>query len=158
MERRVGFSIDTLDGKTILAHINFRSPHRVGKYGVRLETIDQIAVPSLMIQDPGCILVIDEIGKMECLSALFRKSVLRILDSPQVLLGSIALKGDSFIRQIRLRKDIMLINVNPGNRNQLVDQILETIHQVCMTPPNLYTAGRQRWRSPRSNSLSLLPE
>ena len=131
MGRRVGFSIETLDGKTtVLAHTDFRSPHKVGKYGVRLEAIDKMAVPSLEVQNPGCILVIDEIGKMECISALFRKSVLNILDSPQVLLGSIALKGDAFIREIRARNDILIFEANSGNRNQLVGYISETIRRV----------------------------
>jgi nucleoside-triphosphatase THEP1 len=43
--RRVGFSITTLCGKQgVLAHASSKSPVRVGKYGVNVEAIDQMAV------------------------------------------------------------------------------------------------------------------
>ena len=69
--KRVGFSIITLDGKKgVLAHQNIRSRCRVGKYGVNLDDIDRIAVPSIIPMKPDEIVLIDEIGKMECLSPL----------------------------------------------------------------------------------------
>ena len=71
--RRVGFSITTLDGQQgILAHIDIRSHIRVGRYGVNIRDIEKIAVPSMRPENDNVILVVDEIGKMECLSGLFR--------------------------------------------------------------------------------------
>jgi len=71
--RRVGFSITTLDGQQgILAHIDIRSHIRVGRYGVYIRDIEKIAVPSMRPENDNVILVVDEIGKMECLSGLFR--------------------------------------------------------------------------------------
>jgi nucleoside-triphosphatase THEP1 len=47
--RRVGFSINTLDGREgILAHQNIKSRFRVGKYGVNLKDIDSVAVPAMI--------------------------------------------------------------------------------------------------------------
>jgi nucleoside-triphosphatase THEP1 len=66
--RRTGFKITTLQGREgILAHDRTRSKMRVGKYGVNLEDLDGIAAPSMIPSSPGQIIVIDEIGKMECL-------------------------------------------------------------------------------------------
>ena len=46
--RRVGFDIVTLDGRTAaLSHVNMKGGHRVGKYGVDLEGIDSVAVPAM---------------------------------------------------------------------------------------------------------------
>ena len=77
--RRVRFSINTLDGKQgVLAHQNIRSKYRVGKYGVNLEDIDHIAVPSMVSQNEEMMVIIDEIGKMECFSSFFKETVIRI--------------------------------------------------------------------------------
>ena len=117
-ERRVGFSITTLDGKTgVLAHQSLRSKFRVGKYGVNLEDLDQIAVPSMLPSIPAQIVVIDEIGKMECFSRLFKETLLRVLSSENQVIGSIAIKGDHFIQSIKKREDVSLISITEKTRD-----------------------------------------
>ena len=128
--RRLGFSITTLDGKRgILAHIDVKGRHRVGRYGVNLPDIDRIAVPSLIPENEMVVVVVDEIGKMECLSALFRRVIIEVLDSPNWVVGSIALKGDGFIGGIRKRPDTHLITVSESNRNTLVEEIPEILSE-----------------------------
>ena len=55
---------------------------RVGKYGVHLDALDQIAVPSVVPSEPDQIILIDVNGKMECLSPFFRETLVKPLDSP----------------------------------------------------------------------------
>lgn len=119
---RVGFSITTLDGKKgLLAHKDTKSRFRVGKYGVNLDHIDQIAVPSMLPAKAEEIVVIDEIGKMECFSPLFRQTLVKVLDSENPVIGSIALKGDQFIEMVKEREDVLLVHVTEKNRDELVD-------------------------------------
>jgi nucleoside-triphosphatase THEP1 len=121
-DRRVGFSITTLDGKKgVLAHQDTRSRFRVGKYGVNLDHIDQIAVPSMLPGKVDEIVVIDEIGKMECFSPLFRQTLVKVLDSENPVIGSIAVKGDKFIQRVKKREDVLLVHVTEKNRDELVD-------------------------------------
>ncbi len=68
------------------------------------------------------LVVIDEIGKMECYSRLFQDTLIRILDSGNPVLGSIALIGNSFIEGIKKRKDILLIRVLGNNRDTLFEK------------------------------------
>jgi len=118
--KRVGFSIETLDGKEgVLAHEKIKGRYRVGKYGVNLNDIDQIAVPSMLPTRSDRIIVIDEIGKMECFSPLFRQILMKILDSDNPVIGTIAQKGDRFIQKIKERDDILLIHVSEKNRDEL---------------------------------------
>ena len=120
--KRVGFSITTLDHRTgVLAHQRIKSRCRVGKYGVNLKDIDRIAVPSMVPQQPGMIVVIDEIGKMECFSRLFKDTLIDILDSHHRLIGSIAVKGDRFIQKIKAREDVLLARVTEQNRDELAN-------------------------------------
>ncbi len=122
--QRVGFAITTLDGKEgLLAHRETRSRIRVGEYGVNLEALEQIAVPSLIPSKPDQIIIIDEIGKMECFSPLFRQTLVKALDSPNPVIGSIALKGNPFIETIKKRPDVLLVMVNESNRGSLVESL-----------------------------------
>ena len=73
---RVGFSIKTLDGKQgMLAHKEIESPFKVGQYGVNVDDIDRVAVPSMIPAKEDQMIVIDEIGKMECFSIFFIKGI-----------------------------------------------------------------------------------
>ena len=125
-DRRVGFSINTLDRKEgVLAHEQIKSRWRVGKYGVNLSDIDRIAVPSMMPATSDQLVVIDEIGKMECFSELFKKTLEGVLDSDLQVIGSIAMKGDRFIQKIKERSDVLLVTVTPQNRDELVNMYLK---------------------------------
>jgi len=116
--KRVGFSITTLDGKEgVLAHVNMKGRFKVGKYTVNLLDIDQIAIPSMMPSTPDDVVVVDEVGKMECFSPIFKQVLVKLLDSDYQVIGSIAQKGDKFIQEIKARDDVLLFNVSAENRD-----------------------------------------
>src|SRR4030042_3600001 len=69
---RLGFEIVTLAGDAaLLSHTDFPGPHRVGKYGVSLENFHRVALPALKVIPGVDLIVVDEVGKMECLSPRF---------------------------------------------------------------------------------------
>lgn len=123
---RKGFNIITLDGKKgILAHCRLKSPCRVGKYGVSITDLETTAVPA--IQPPGgsdSIIVIDEIGKMECYSKTFVEALYYALDSGSRILGVIKKKGNSLVNAIKQREDVELVEVTLKNRDELPGQII----------------------------------
>jgi len=126
--KRVGFSIKTLDGKEgVLGHEDSESRVRVGKYGIDLEAIDRIAVPSMIPSKPEQIVIIDEIGKMECLSPLFRETLIKTLNSGNTVVGSITFKGGPFIETIKKRPDVFLVRVDEKNRDFLADSLCQQI-------------------------------
>ena len=128
--RRVGFSITTIGGRDgVLAHIDIHSDHRVGKYGVNLEDFDEIAVTSMKPANKNMVVIIDEIGKMECLSALFRQTLLTVLDSENTVVGSIAMKGDAFISDIKKRTDTDIVVVSRTNRDLLPGSYLTKLQE-----------------------------
>jgi nucleoside-triphosphatase len=126
--KRVGFLIETLDGKTgLLAHQNIKSSYRVGKYGVNLTDLDQIAVPSMLPSTVDQLIVVDEIGKMECFSRLFRETLLRVISSENQVIGSIAIKGDRFIQTLKDRDDVILVFITQNTRDSAFDLFLKEI-------------------------------
>ena len=138
--RRVGFSIATLDGKTgVLAHRKIRSRFRVGPYGVNLQAMDQIAVPSMQPSAPEETIIVDEIGKMECFSPLFRKSLIEVLGSKHQVIGSIAIKGNNFIQDIKKRDDVLLIAISESNRDSALELLLAKISSSIRETVRLQT-------------------
>jgi len=133
--RRVGFSITTLDGKEgVLAHEESKSKRRVGKYGVNIDELDRIAVPSMIPGRTDQTVIIDEIGKMECFSPLFRETLIKTLDSANPVIGSIAQKGNPFIEKIKERKDVLLVTVSEKNRDSLPAGLMEQIPNLHRNP------------------------
>jgi len=122
---RVGFLLKTLNGKQeILAHINSSSQFHVGKYGVNTKLWDKL-IPLLIPQTNNEIIVIDEIGKMECLCQSFRTFILNIIKTENSLLATAPLKGTSFIENIKHKFKIIEINVK--NRDIIPLQLKEML-------------------------------
>ena len=127
---RVGFLMKTLDGKTgYLAHQDVRSDYHIRRYGVSIENIENIAVPSIRPVN-GYIIILDEIGKMECFSETFKKAALSALDSPNIVVGTITFGGTDFILDVKKRDDIEVIEVTPANRDELPGIVLKKIAEL----------------------------
>ncbi|MDA8089208.1 MAG: hypothetical protein M0Z61_03135 [Nitrospiraceae bacterium] len=125
--KRTGFTINTLDGKKgYLAHKDIRSASHVGSYGVSIENIESIAVPSITPRN-NHVIILDEIGKMECFSGGFKDAALKALDSPNIVIGTITRGGDDFIKSIKSRGDIEIHEVTVKNRDLLPDLILKKV-------------------------------
>jgi nucleoside-triphosphatase len=129
---RTGFTVETLAGETgVLAHVDVRTRYRVGRYRVDLAAFEALALPAI---DPARasapLIVIDEIGKMECFSARFRELVVAALESDRAVLATIALHGDRFIEGLKARPDVTLLPVTPHNRDGLADQVISWAREV----------------------------
>ena len=122
--KRVGFLMKTLDGKMgYLAHQDITSEFNIRRYGVSMENIERIAVFSIAPVNTN-IIILDEIGKMECFSAFFKEAAINALDALNVVIGTITVGGDGFIQKIKEREDIEIIEVTMENRNSLPEAIL----------------------------------
>jgi nucleoside-triphosphatase len=125
---RVGFQLVGLDGQTsVMSHIDIQGPFRVGRYGVDVEGFERF-LDSLPFVDPATShVVIDEIGKMECLSEQFRRLVTTIFDRDVACIATIALRGTGFIEHIKRRRDVMLFEIGRDNRDSLATVLLQAI-------------------------------
>ena len=123
--RRVGFEIVTLDGQIAwLSHVDFPGPNRVGKYGVDLAGLHRVGLAA-MEPAPGVeLIVLDEVGKMECLSPRFVAAMEGLWSAPVPLLITVAEKGGGYIARIKGKPGARLITVTPANRDGLPDRIL----------------------------------
>jgi len=129
---RKGFKLTTLDGTATgtLAHEDIKGPHRVGKYGVDLAGFEQF-LGTLPLPGPSPrLVIIDEIGRMECLSATFRDLVASLLDAPAPVIATIALKAGGFINEVKGRPDVLLYEITERNRDALLPEIAGLIRSL----------------------------
>ena len=123
-ERR-GFRLATFDGQEhVMAHVEFRGPHRVGRYGADVSVIDAAAESALAVKDEVDVYLIDEIGKMECLSPKFVAALRALLDSRKAVVAAIAQRGGGFIAEVKDRKDAELWDLTRANRDAMPARVL----------------------------------
>lgn len=123
---RKGFKLISCDGdRSVLSHVDIKSGIRVGKYGVDVEGFE-IFLENIDFFDPAKrVIIIDEIGRMECMSRFFVELTGELLDSGKPLIATIALKGTGVIDNIKKRSDIKLVQINHKNRDSLPLKIIE---------------------------------
>jgi nucleoside-triphosphatase len=127
---RRGFRLVSFGGgEAIIAHVDLPPP-RVSKYGVDVATIDRFAATLWNPRDRSAIYLIDEIGKMECLSAAFVVATRRLVDSGRPLVATIAARGGGFIDEVKRRRDVEMWTVTPANRDALPVQVVEWIRRA----------------------------
>jgi nucleoside-triphosphatase len=127
---RQGFRLVTLDGATaVLSHLSFQGPHRVSKYGVDVASLDKVGVAAIERAAEECqLVVIDEIGKMELLSARFRQTLWNIVNSGQRLLATIMLNPNPDADAIKSRPQARLVNVTRSNHDEVMAEIRDWLN------------------------------
>ncbi len=124
--QRVGFHIESLDGQlATLAHVDFQSSYHVGRYRVDVETLEGIVDSSLALDRQVEVYLVDEIGKMECLSEKFVTALTKLLDSGPPVVATVARQGGGFIAGVKRRPDVELHEVTRQNRDEMPDTILK---------------------------------
>lgn len=129
-DKRIGFKMHSLDGKdAYLAHQDISSPFHIRRYGVSIENIESIAVPAIA-PDTAQVIILDEIGKMECFSPKFIEAAKKALNSPAIVIGTITLGGSDFILEVKQRQDIEILEVTLDNRDELPDLIINKVQEL----------------------------
>ena len=115
-ERR-GFRLVGFDGtRRIIADVAFPKRWHVGKYGVDVGALGDAA--ALLLPDPGArIYLIDEIGKMECLSAPLVAAMRDLLAGTIPVVATVGARGGGFIAEVKKRPDSDLWELTRANRD-----------------------------------------
>ncbi len=139
---RLGFRIrDLRGGEAVMAHVGLRAGPRVGKYTVDVETLERTALRALdEVHGRADLVIVDEIGKMEALSAAFLKRVMELMDLPTPLLATIPKSDQSFVSSLLQRGDVSVYCIDRRNRERMKEVVEEDLLGIL---------GHRR--SPRTN-------
>jgi nucleoside-triphosphatase len=127
--RRTGFRIRTSENKEeILASVDIRRPPYVSKYGVNVVGFEEVVLPLLQSAlEKRKTLFIDEIGKMELFSKMFKELIQRVLDSSNLLVATIGKAEHGFISKVKGRSDVTLYELTLVNRDKIFEKILSNL-------------------------------
>ncbi len=130
---RVGFKIITLPDRKegLLARKDLPAAYRVGNYGVNIEDLEHIGCSAIEeALDSEKLIIVDEIGKMELFSARFRDVLVRALDSPQKVLGSIMERSHEFADSIKKRTDVRIFSLSRKDFDRAFHEIQNWLKTV----------------------------
>jgi nucleoside-triphosphatase len=122
--RRIGFAVESVSGRrAVMAHVDLPGPPRVGKYGVDLDALERVALPSLSAAAE--VLVVDELGKMELSSDRFRDAVAHVFDADVAVVATVHRFRHPLTDAL---KDVHeVIEVTRENREQLPERIADRV-------------------------------
>ena len=129
--QRRGFRLVGFDGtEKMIADVGFSKEHCVGKYGVDVRAIDE-AVSLLALDSESELYLVDEIGKMECLSGRFINAMRALLTGPKPVVATIALRGRGFIEEVKTAEGVTNWEVTHTNRDNLPTDVLLWLNDVA---------------------------
>lgn len=120
-----GYRIITVEHREqILAHVYFEGPERIDQYGINIDGFENLVLPELSLNKGAELFLVDEIGKMECLSKTFCEQILRILDSDTPLIATISHGSIPDMHMLKDRTDISVIRITQKNRKTVWKNVL----------------------------------
>jgi len=126
---RIGFRCVSINGVSVeIAHIDSLSKVRIGRYGIDVEIFENFAVK--VLQDAlhsKKIIVVDEIGFMQMLSADFRQIVQEIISANQIVLGTIPIDSHPDIDKIKYAEGVKLVSLSEFNRDAVSECMIKDI-------------------------------
>jgi nucleoside-triphosphatase len=129
--QRQGFRLVPFGGASVvMAHVDRPGAPRVGRYGVDVRAIDRAAGQALAISPRVEVYLIDEIGKMECLSAAFVALVRSLLEAETPLVASVGRQGPGLIAEVKQRHDVEIWEVTRDNRDAMPDRVLVWLEAI----------------------------
>lgn len=115
--RREGFVLRSFSGKHFLFASRGESlPVRFKSYTLDIEKFEEFLKEEFPRPLNKRFVVIDEIGKMEIISGVFKNTIQDILDSSKRMLATISSSNEEFFRDIKQRKDVFVLDLDQRGR------------------------------------------
>lgn len=133
---RVGFDLASLAGeRRSFARTGFPGPCRVGRYGVDIGGFEEFLASVPFFAPDARLVFIDEIGKMECCSSVFRRVVREVLDAATPCVATIAQRGSPDLDRIKARSDVRVVEVTRSNRDPLLPELEDEVRRLVGVGP-----------------------
>ena len=129
---RLGFMLKTFDGREgVLAKKGMKSPHKLNKYGIDINVLENIGADALLkaVKDKELI-VIDEIGTMELVSDIFRAALGECFGSGKRVLATVRYNAQPFTDEIKKMRDTSVLALTRDNYAQVKKQVKEWLLEV----------------------------
>lgn len=123
-----GEGADGEDGSGVIASVEAEGEPRVGEYGVDVDAVDRLSERHLSPEGAD-VVVVDEIGKMECFSDVFVSRVRQLLDGETAAVASVSRSGDGLIREVKASDRTELWEIDRENRDRMPGRIAAWVRE-----------------------------
>jgi nucleoside-triphosphatase len=133
-ETRIGFKTSLVNDPEQKQQIAYLGSHengtQLGKWTIYPDKLEKLLEQITL--KPKYIIIIDEIAPMQIISEKFRKFVEKSLDSNNIVIGTIKLDDSNFefIRDIKKRDDVNLIEMTLDNRNSVPKNVIDLVEEL----------------------------
>ncbi|MEN2974842.1 MAG: NTPase [Candidatus Caldarchaeales archaeon] len=128
---RLGFTVTRIatGEKGIMAHVDIKSIHRIGRYGVDMKVLEEVGVRGIIEGiDNSEFLIIDEVGPMELLSDKFIVAVKRVLSHQVPTVVTVHYRASHpLVHEVKRSAGGRLITVTEHNRDKIPYKIVEEV-------------------------------
>uniref|UniRef100_A0A1B0DLU9 Uncharacterized protein n=1 Tax=Phlebotomus papatasi TaxID=29031 RepID=A0A1B0DLU9_PHLPP len=139
---RVGFDLITFDGvrgplarpSKTSALASFKRLHKLSRYSVDIESLDEITIPILSSNNTEPLLMIDEIGKMELFSTQFQDRIIKVTEDLRLgkrcMIATIPISSrhsNQIIENLKKIEDCRVFEVTKANRNTIFTEIMASV-------------------------------
>jgi nucleoside-triphosphatase len=94
-----------------------------------VHAFERTALPALEKPAQDGVVLIDELGKMELASEVFREAVLRLFDSPLDIVATVHVFHDPLTAELKQRTDVERERVTHASRDGLPRQLAQRLLQ-----------------------------
>ena len=144
-DARMGFWLSPLDGRQILlAHRHLERGARLGPYRVNVSVLTDVAIPVIRRgMQRACVLLLDELGKMERCSKLFEEAVQDAFDRGPSIVATAGLPLAPFISRLKQRRDVELIPLSSANYAIVEEELVARLNALCAEDDAVQALQRQ---------------
>jgi nucleoside-triphosphatase len=96
------------------------------RQGFALDTLSRSA---LTVRKGVDVYLVDEIGKMECLSPAFVEAVQELLDADRPVVATVGQRGGGFIAEVKRRPDVELWEIDRDNRDEIPARVVAWLEE-----------------------------
>jgi len=114
--------------EAILAHEDFQTEVRVGRFSVDVPAFEHVALPALrQAHERGGVVITDELGRMELASAPFVAAVHDMLTESSPVVATVHIHDHPITDALKQRTDVQCVVVTEANREKLPHRLLEQL-------------------------------
>lgn len=130
--RRRGFRGIPFAGgeERVIASTEISGGPRVGRYGVDVDAVDRLVKDTLTDLRGADVVLLDEIGKMECLSDRFVDATRRIVNGDLPMVATVSAWGGGFMAEVREHPEGELRQITEKNRSRAPDETRRWIEKA----------------------------
>lgn len=130
--KRMGFRIKNFSGgNEIFVYKGMESEVKLNKYGINLKIMEDIGVKSMAeALENKKLIVVDELGTIECMSGYFGETFAKCIASPKNVIATLRYQSKPFTQEVQKFADTKMVLLTKENYVKVKDGVRQWVENV----------------------------